>query len=223
MTEKNSLYFGDCLQIMDELIKNGTKVDCIITDPPYGIDYQCGFRKEKYDKIKNDKNLNFIAEYFEKCNELLNDNTHIYCFCSWHNVDFFKSEFEKNFQLKNIIVWSKKSGGMGDLKGSYMPNHEFILFGHKGRRLRNPDEKRLPDVLEIKKEKCKYHPTQKPIELLEIFIRQSTTENEIVFDGFMGSGSTGVACINTNRRFIGIELDEEFFKIARHRIIIDKK
>ena len=112
---------------------------------------------------------------------------------------------------------------MGDLKGSYMPNHEFILFGHKGRRLRSSGEKRLPDVLEIKKEKCNYHPTQKPIELLEIFIRQSTTENEIIFDGFMGSGSTGVACINTNRRFIGIELEEEFFKIAKHRITIDKK
>ena len=62
------------------------------------------------------------------------------------------------------------------------------------------------------------HPTQKPVDLLEIFIKQSTDKNDVVFDGFMGSGSTGVACINTNRKFIGIELDKNYFDIASKRI-----
>lgn len=218
MVEKENykLYLGDCLEVMDKLIEEGVKVDSIITDPPYGMNYICGFRKEKYDAIRGDDGLTFLHEYFQKCYDLLKDNTHIYCFCSWHHIDVFKSEFEKYFKLKNIIVWYKQSGGMGDLKGSYMPNHEFILFGHKKRRLRNGE--RLPDVLLVKKKKCIYHPTQKPIELLEIFIKQSTNKNEVVFDGFMGSGSTGVACLNTNRKFIGIELDEKYFNIAVNRM-----
>ena len=105
---------------------------------------------------------------------------------------------------------------MGDLYGSYAPKHEFILFGHKGRRLRNG--KRLPDVIQAKRTGNKYHPTQKPTELLEIFIEQSTNKHDVIFDGFMGSGSTGVACMNTNREFIGIELDENYFNIAESRI-----
>ena len=105
---------------------------------------------------------------------------------------------------------------MGDLKGSYAPKHEFILFGHKGRRERVG--KRFPDVLQVKRTGNTFHPTQKPVELLTIFAEQSTNEDDIVFDGFMGSGSTGVACMNTNRKFIGIELDEKYFNIAKQRI-----
>ena len=117
----------------------------------------------------------------------------------------------------------KNNTSMGDLKGSYAPKHEFILFGHKGRRLRNG--KRLPDVLQANRTGNKLHPTQKPISLLQIFIEQSSNENEIILDPFMGSGSTGVAALNTNRKFIGIELDKDYFIIAKDRInkTIDNK
>ena len=112
----------------------------------------------------------------------------------------------------------KNNTSMGDLKGSYAPKHEFILFGHKGRRLRNG--KRLPDVLQSKRTGNKLHPTQKPISLLQTFIKQSSNENEIILDPFMGSGSTGVACLNTNRRFIGIEIEEKYFNTAVDRLKI---
>ena len=125
-------------------------------------------------------------------------------------------EFEKYFKLKNIIVWEKNNTSMGDLKGSYAPKHEFILYGHKGRRLRNGF--RYADIIKANRTNNKLHPTQKPIDLLEIFIKQSTNENEIVLDCFMGSGSTGVACVNTGRKFIGIELDKNYFDIASKRI-----
>lgn len=210
------LYQGDCLEIMDKLIEEGIKVDAVITDPPYGMDFKSNYRKEKYEKIKNDNDLSFLDEYFQKCNMLLKDNTHIYCFCSWHHVDKFKIAFEKYFTLKNIIVWEKNNTSMGDLKGSYAPKYEFILFGHKGRRLRNG--KRLPDVIQAKRTGNKLHPTQKPVDLLEIFIKQSTNENDVILDSFMGSGSTGVACMNTNRKFIGIELDKGYFNVAKERI-----
>ena len=210
------LYQGNCLEVMDKLIKQNVKVDAIITDPPYGMNYKSNHRKEKYEKISNDNDLSFLDECFQKFDKLLNDNTHIYCFCSWHHIDKFKIAFEKYFTLKNIIVWEKNNTSMGDLKGSYAPKHEFVLFGHKGRRLRNG--KRLPDVLQAKRTGNILHPTQKPVDLLEIFIKQSTNENDLILDLFMGSGSTGVACMNTNRKFIGIELDEKYFNIAKQRI-----
>ena len=210
------LYNGDCLEIMDRLVDEGVKVDCILTDPPYGMNFKSNYRKEKYNSIANDNNLDFIKNYFSRCYTLLKEDTHIYCFCSWHNIDKFKIEFEKYFKLKNIIVWEKNNTSMGDLKGSYAPKHEFILYGHKGRRLRNGF--RYADIIKANRTNNKLHPTQKPVDLLEIFIKQSTDKNDVVFDGFMGSGSTGVACMNTNRKFIGIELDENYFNIAKQRI-----
>ena len=212
----HKLYNGDCLEVMDRLIEEDIKVDCILTDPPYGMNFKSNHRKNKYEKIENDNNLNFLPLLFNKLYKILNDNSHIYCFCSWHNIDKFKIEFEKYFKLKNIIVWEKNNTSMGDLKGSYAPKHEFILYGHKGRRLRNGF--RYADIIKAKRTNNKLHPTQKPVDLLELLLKQSTNENEIVLDCFMGSGSTGVACVNTGRKFIGIELDKNYFDIASKRI-----
>ena len=173
MKERYKLYNGDCL----EVIKNipDKSIDLIITDPPYLMNYQSNWRKKenRFDKIKNDKdNYILIQEYFKECYRIMRNNTAIYCFCSWHNIDFFKKEFEKYFKLKNIIVWNKNNHGTGDLKGSYAPKYEFILFGHKGRTLLR--EKRIPDVIDCAKISSKKltHPTEKPQELLKIFIKQ---------------------------------------------------
>ena len=101
-----NLYNGDCLEVMKDIPDKS--VDMVLTDPPYLMNYQSNYRKSKYNKIENDKNnFDLIKKYFEECNRILKDNTAVYCFCSWHNVDFFKKEFEKQFKLKNIIVWEK--------------------------------------------------------------------------------------------------------------------
>lgn len=219
MIENKILISGDCIKEMFNI--KDENIDLVITDPPYLMDYQSNRRKkeDRFDKIKNDKgNYVLIQEYLKECYRIMKNNTAIYCFCSWHNIDFFKKEFEKYFKLKNIIVWNKNNHGTGDLKGSYAPKHEFILFGHKGRTLLR--EKRIPDVIDCAKIPSKKltHPTEKPQELLEIFIKQSSNVDDVVFDGFMGTGSTGIACINTSRRFVGIELDENYFNIAKNRI-----
>ena len=208
------LHNGDCLELMKN-IPDGS-VDLVLTDPPYGVDFQSHRRKEVYAKIKNDKSLEWLDSYFKECSRILKDNTAIYCFCSWHNIDIFKQCFEKYFKSKNVIVWVKNNHGSGDLKASYAPKHEFILYGNKGRRTFYG--KRKEDVIFANKTKNKNHPTEKPVDLLEQFINNSTEKNAIVFDGFMGSGSTGVACVNTNRNFIGIELDKGYFDIAEKRI-----
>ena len=98
-------------------------------------------------------------------------------------------------------------------------NKEHI--GNKITRIRNADDGfRFPkSVLKINKEiNTNLHPTQKPVALLEYLIKTYTNENDIVLDNCAGSGSTGVACVNTNRNFIGIELDQKYFEIAKERI-----
>ena len=213
------LYQGDCLEVMGSI--KDKSVDLIVTDPPYLMNYQSNRRKkeDRFDKIKNDKgNYMLIQDYLEECYRIMKDDTAIYCFCSWHNIDFFKNEFEKHFKLKNILVWNKNNHGTGDLKGSYAPKHEFILFGHKGRTLLR--EKRIADVIDCPKISSNKltHPTEKPQDLLEIFIKQSSDVGSIIFDGFMGTGSCGIVAKKLNRNFIGIELDEKYFNIAKNRL-----
>lgn len=212
--KKFELWQGDCLELMKN-IPDGS-VDLVLTDPPYGMAFKSNYRKEKYNEIQNDKSLEWLERYISECYRVLKNNSAIYCFCSWHNVDVFKQAIEKKFKIKNILIWEKNNTSMGDLKGSYAHKYEMIIFAHKGRKLLNGF--RYADIIKANRTGNKNHPTEKPVDLLKTFICNSTDENAVVFDGFMGSGSTGVACVNTNRRFIGIELDEGYFNIAKKRI-----
>jgi site-specific DNA-methyltransferase (adenine-specific) len=209
---------GDCLEAMDELIKEGVKVDLILTDPPYGINFKSNYRKEKYKKIIND-NAPEVAELFiSKMENIMKTKSTAFIFCSWHNVDNFVSAIKNNtkIKLKNIIIWEKNNTGMGDLKGSFAPKYEVILFATRGRVILNGT--RDPDIVKFKRTGNKFHPTEKPVDLLSYLIKKTTQEKATVFDPFMGSGSTGVACKRTGRNFIGIELDENYFNIAKERI-----
>ena len=210
------LYNGDCLEVMDKLIEEGIKVDAIITDPPYGMSFQSGRRKEKHNKIANDDNLSWVEDWVDKIYELMNENTHLYSFISFHHVDIFKQALEKRFNFKNIIIWEKNNHGTGDLKGDYANKYEMILYCHKGRR--ELAGKRIPNIIKDKKTTNEHHPTQKPVNILTLLLEKSTKENEVVLDCFMGSGTTGIACQMMNRNFIGIELDPDYFKIAQERI-----
>lgn len=208
---------GDCLELMKDLPNES--IDMILCDPPYLMNYQSGRRKDKFKKIDNDVDAyELIKETLKESYRVMKDNTSIYMFCSWHHVDFFKQAIEKEFKLKNIIVWNKNNHGAGDLKGAYAPKHEFVLYAHKGRSTFN--EKRIPDVIDCAKVigNNTLHPTGKPIDLLELFIERNSKEKEVVLDMFMGSGTTGLACKNLNREFIGMELDEGYFNIAKERI-----
>ncbi len=149
----------------------------------------------------------------------MKDNTAIYCFCNYKKIDFFKQQIENaGFNLKNIIIWDKQRNGMGDLSTTFGYSYEFIIFASKGQpKIRG---KRISDVWQFARVKPKeqLHQNQKPIALLKQAIEKSSDEGATVFDGFMGSGSTGVACVETNRSFIGIELAECHFEMAKQRI-----
>lgn len=217
--ELNRLYQRNCIEGM-KMLPDGS-VDLVVTDPPYLMNYRSNRRvtNDKFKHIANDVNAyELIADYFAECHRILKDDTAIYAFCSWHHIDFFKTEFERHFKLKNIIVWNKNNHGSGDLKGAYAPKHEFILYGHKGRSLFR--EKRVPDVMNFAKiPSLKLtHPTEKPTELLEVFILNSSDEGDIVFDGFAGTGSTLVTAVRNKRNFIGFELEREYVEIANMRL-----
>ncbi|MED3649984.1 site-specific DNA-methyltransferase [Heyndrickxia sporothermodurans] len=217
--ELNRIYQRDCIEGIRMLPEQS--IDLIITDPPYLMNYRSNRRVKnaKFNHIANDVNSHdLISDYLSECQRVLKDDTAIYVFCSWHQIDFFKTEFEKHFKLKNIIVWNKNNHGSGDLKGAYAPKHEFILYGHKGRSLFR--EKRIPDVIDCAKiPSLKLtHPTEKPTELLEIFIRNNSDEGDIILDGFAGTGSLPVAAVRNNRRFIAFEIESNYIEIANKRL-----
>ena len=220
--KKFELWHGDCLELMKN-IPDGS-VDLALTDPPYLCDYSRHDSKSRFSKkIANDENTSanelIIERYMQECYRIMKDNTAIYCFCNYKKIDFFKQQIEKaGFNLKNIIIWDKQRNGMGDLSTTFGYSYEFIIFASKGQpKIRG---KRISDVWQFARVKPKEqeHQNQKPIDLLKQAIEKSSDENAVVFDGFMGSGSTGAACVNTGRKFIGIELDNGYFETAKERI-----
>ena len=232
------LYQGDCLEVMDRLIKEGIKADMALTDPPYGT------TRNKWDSIIP------LDEMWKRLDKIIKPNGAI--------VLFAQTPFDKVLGTSNLKmlryewIWNKKLGtGYLNAKKMPMKQHENILVFYKKLPTYNPQmregtpyHKKPPKItssnygkytpLEAISNGERYpvsildfsnanrnnrlHPTQKPVDLLEYLIKTYTNERELVLDFTMGSGSTGVACINTNRKFIGIELNEKYFNIAKNRL-----
>ena len=239
-TDNYSIYQGDCLEVMDELIKQNVKVDAIITDPPYGTT-AC-----KWDTVIP------LDKMWIKINKLIKSNGAIALFgnepftsqliCS--NLKGFKYRWDWNKkipsgmsyakyrpmqQTEDICVFTKngertvynpqmikrdkpiKGGGMGESATAFTKSYKPLK---KTYEYKNPTT-----LIEFDKiRRGSLHPTQKPVDLLEYLIKTYTNEGNLILDFTMGSGSTGVACLNTNRKFIGIELDEKYFNIAKNRL-----
>lgn len=221
-----TLYHGDCLEIMKDIPDNS--IDLIVTDPPYLIKYKTNRRiNKKHDfcsEIANDDNYVMIHKYIIECYRILKNDKAMYIFCNCDRVDYFKQELEKaGFKVKNMIIWVKNNWTAGDLKAQFGKQYEIIFLVNKGRCLFNG--KRITDVWNFNRVsgKNQFHQNQKPIDLIKLCLEKHSSENDLIFDGFMGSGSTGVACVHTNRRFIGIELEDKYFNIAVKRIEEAKK
>lgn len=209
-----NLQQGDCLELMKGIPDES--VDMVLTDPPYGIAFQSGYRASRYEKIKGDQSLDWLDDLVEEIFRVSKNNTAHYMFCSFHHVDIFKQAIQKRFKVKNIITWVKNNTSMGDLKGNFASKTEFIIFFQKGRRLING--KRDSNVFEYNKTRNELHPTPKPVDMTEYMLSKFSNDGNVILDPFMGSGTTGVACVNTGRSFIGMELEEKYFKIAEQRI-----
>lgn len=198
-------------------------IDLIVTDPPYLIKYSTNYRKNRQhdfcSQIQNDDNPEVVSEFFKEAYRVLKENSAMYVFTSWKTIDFFiECAIKNNFIIKNEIIWVKNNWTAGDLKAQFGQQYETIMLLNKGRRLLNG--KRHSDVWNFKRVsgRSQVHQNQKPVDLIERCIESHSNEGDLILDPFMGSGTTGIACKNLNRNFIGIELDEKYFEIARNRI-----
>ena len=204
---------GDCLKIIKEI--SDESIDIVITDPPYGIDLtpQRDSGKFKNTKIKNDDNLDWLPEFTEEIHRI---SKNVVCvFCGWQNIDKFKMEFDKRFIVKNILVWNKDWFGMGN---NYRPNYELIfLLCKKNIKTKSKNKSNILTYRRLSPQKMT-HSCEKPLGVLQDLIYELSEENDIVLDCFMGTGSTGEASIRLNRKFIGIEIDDNNFDIAKNRI-----
>ena len=215
------LWYGDCLGLMKD-IPDGS-IDLVVTDPPYKTTSRGssggtgGILKEeinKRGKVFKHNDIEF-NEWLPELYRVLKDTGHAYIMSNNKNLKNMLMEIENvGFNIYKTLIWAKNSPITNMY---YMDSHEYIIFCRKGKakRINNCGTK---SVLNVDNPRNKVHPTEKPVELMEVLITNSSQEGELVFDPFMGSGTTGVACLNTNRNFIGIELDEHYFNIAKVRI-----
>lgn len=211
------LIHGDCF-LKIKSIPDGT-VDLIITDPPYGINITKGYKTGSKELVHGDDGFSvmvFVDDLMRELDRVLKPCGAIYIFTRFDVMPYWWLKIKNHFDAKNQIIWFKGGGGMGDLKGNYAFNYESIMYATKGKHeIRG---KREGSVWQIKKCRQEFHETQKPTELIENIILHSSDEGSTVFDPFMGSGTTGIACINTKRNFIGIEMMPSAFDIAKKRI-----
>ena len=221
---------GDCLEYMATMTDES--VDLIVTDPPYLMDYKTGRRNGKADKydvnrenvvhkfstvIDGDNDPELISKYITECYRILKNDSALYMFCNSNKVAYFVNELEKYFTMRNIIVWVKNNHTAGDLVHAFGKKHEFIILVNKGNaKIRGL---RLSDVWEYDKVvgKSQLHQNQKPVALLKQCILKHSDEGQVVFDGFGGSGSTGIAARELQRGFIIVEKDEEYYNVAVER------
>ncbi len=228
MTDKQIiLYNDDCLEVFKNI--EDESIDLICTDPPYkkvqggctnhAVKLKGALREEmakgtffKHNEIKFE---NWIPEVYR----VLKNDTHCYIFSDDRNLNDILTIGKKvGFKLLNILTWKKTKHCPNRY---YLKNSEFIVMFRKG-RAKNINNMGTFQVLEFSNVEKKVHPSEKPLDLLETLISNSSNIGDIVLDPFMGSGTTGVTCEKLNRNFIGIELEEKYFNIAKERILNDR-
>ncbi len=203
MNIRDKKIIGDCTLYLADCRDIHIDIDTIITDPPYGMSFQSNYRKTKYNKIENDGNLdlfNWVCDLDFRYSK--------YVFCRWDNLINIKNK------PRSVITWLKNNHSMGDLNHEHGRKTELCLFyAGKEHKFNN---KRPHDVIEAPLTGNKHHPTEKPVSLISEIVDWTIGT---VYDPFMGSGTTGVACARLGRKFIGVELDENYYNIACQRIL----
>lgn len=191
------LILGDCREVLPHLGAVGS----VVSDPPYGMAFQSNHRVEKHLAIANDGNTDLLKWTCEIAVEHSR-----YIFCRWDNVRDIPKP-------KSLVTWVKNNWSMGDLEHEHARQTEVAAF-YPGPRHDFP-KLRPTDVISAPRTGNSFHPTEKPVQLMEAFVEWT---RGVVLAPFMGSGTTGVACVKIGRPFIGIEVHEPYFDIAIKRI-----
>ena len=237
------LWNGDCLEKMKEI--ENKSIDCIICDLPFGttklewdtiIDFDLLW--SEYNRVLKDNANIVLFSSGDFTYKLYASNPKLYKYkLIWKKnvpTGMSSAKYRPMKYYEEILIFQKGRGcynpqpkervGVG--KSCYNYDHYCGNNNHmselkKQPKKYDPDFVQPSDILEfnvVPNRKGKVHPTQKPVELLEYLVKTYSNEGDMILDNTMGSGSTGVACLNTNRNFIGIELDENYFNIAKERI-----
>jgi site-specific DNA-methyltransferase (adenine-specific) len=235
------LILGDCLEEMKRIPDES--IDLVLTDPAYesmmkwqgiGTTARMGMGKKGsgsdnldkkwFDVIPNDDLPDLIREIYR----ILKPERHAYIMCDFETLKLlyyfaieegvFPSQKISGIDVESCkpLIWDKVIAGTGY---TYRTVYEFVFMLWKGKK-RRLNDLGIQDILRFKKPwgNERIFPTQKPVELMKVLIEQSTQPGEIVLDSFLGSGTTAVACVETNRKFIGIEINPETMTIAEQRI-----
>lgn len=235
------LILGDCLEVMKDMPDKS--VDAVITDPAYesmmkwrgvGTTARMGMGAtgtgsdnldDKWFGVMSNDDLPDLVQGIHR---IMKDERHAYIMCDFETLRYlyYFAVAENVFKKQKVsgvtldpckpLIWDKVIAGTGY---TYRTVYEFIFMLWKGKKRRLNDLS-IKDIIRVKKPwgSDRIFPTQKPVELMRTLILQSTEPNETVIDMFMGSGTTGVACVQTGRNFIGIEIDPDYFAIAERRI-----
>lgn len=224
---EHRLLCGDstCSDTVAKLM-NGEKADMVFTDPPYGVSYTGGHNEKKRKGIENDTLqggdlTNLFRDSLLNADLFSKDYSAFYIwYANGKAVKTFSSFAELNLEVRAVICWYKVKSGLGAFMSQYIPNYEPCIYAFK--KGKSPqwfgatDEK---TVWELKKEsKNDYHPTQKPVELPERAIKNSSKLSDIILDMFLGSGSTMVASHQLKRKCYGMELDPKYCQVIIDRM-----
>lgn len=226
------LYKGDCFDLLKQ-IKNNT-IDLVLIDPPYEVSRDTNFAKGKIkgtdvDRFRVsmnfgdwDNNFTGLDIVIKECYRILKKSGTLICFYDLWKITVLKEYFETaKFNQIRFIEWIKTNPVPLNSKTNYLTNsREIALVGVKGGKPTfNSEYDNGIYKHPICHDKDRFHPTQKPLSLIEEIVLKHSNEGDLVLDCFMGSGTTGVACKNLNRNFIGMEINETYFNKAKERIV----
>jgi DNA modification methylase len=212
LSPRARIVHGDSMDALRRLQDHSAAA--IITDPPYGIGYE-SFTGQS---ILNDDGP--YIWWLREAWRITRPGGALLCFCRWDTQDVFKMAAEAAcWRVRSQVIWDRDVPGQGDCKAQFAPQHEVVWFAVKGRGFAFPGGRPRSVI------RCRYvrpsgrvHPTEKPVPLMEQLVRAVTRPADLVVDPFAGSGSTGVACVNLGRAFLGIELAAEHAATARRRL-----
>lgn len=212
----NLIYNTDCIEGMKVL--PGESIDLVITDPPYKCNISgAGNMGKTWNTMEWFEDMESHVEWMKECYRVLKDKTHFYCFSSGNALKQLLCDAEEaGFDFKDILVIDKIHNM--PVGGYYLRQTEFVLLFSKGIRLINNQKMANIIRLAFPRGKQKKHPTQKPVGLFEMLIRQSTSPGDVVLDPFIGSGTAAIACLAAGRKYIGYEISKDYCNLALREI-----
>ena len=224
----NKIYNEDCLQGIGKI--KDSSIDLIVADPPYCLGKDYGNDSDMKDP---EEYLKWIYEWIDSVIPKLKDSGSMYIFLSWQYSPEIFSYLKQKMKMINEIIWDRRVPSMGGSTRRFTSVHDNIGVFVKTKKARtrsifvgakwlevgyNPKDIWSHSRLHRQDPERERHPTQKPLAIIDRMIRASSPKNGIVFDPFMGSGTTAVSCIRNGRKYTGFEMNKDYYKMIQKRI-----